>query len=156
MSDLDKLGQLMARLGELEYQGTPSSFREAQRVKLEGFGWLLRVAEDHVKPEPKPKRTIADNYPAGGLTASEPCTFCQDYERLKAEVERLKAELDKYGRTADHVRVVPGMKLYQQLAAGMAYADENGLETWVVDYDGDPAEYYSTPEAAQAAEKEKT
>ena len=85
-----ELEQLQSRISHLEFDGTPSARREIRSIAAEHFGNLLAFALDATKPQPKPKHTIADNYPAGGLSASEPCMFCENYEELEAENARLR------------------------------------------------------------------
>jgi len=90
------LQQTIDQVDELLRHGSPSCIRQANSIMIENFEIILRFALELTKPEPKPKRTIADNYPAGGLTATEPCMFCEDFgkleERIK-ELEELLAEL---------------------------------------------------------------
>lgn len=66
-----------------------------QRQELAGvyFRTILRQLIDLLREKEKPTKkqhTIADNYPAGGLTATEPCMFCEDHVRLEEDNERLK------------------------------------------------------------------
>lgn len=88
--DRHTLKQLDSQVGELVRHGSPSCIRQANGIKIENFDPILRFALRLTEPKPKPKHTIADNYPAGGLTASEPCVFCVDFEKLQAEIERLR------------------------------------------------------------------
>ncbi len=89
-----KLEQLSHRIGQLDYEGTPSSAREARRFMAEHFKDILGFALEFTEPPPKPQRTIADNYPAGGLATCEPCMFCEDHEELQAIVDTLPVTLD--------------------------------------------------------------
>lgn len=88
--DRHKLQQIGNKVGELLRFGNPSCVRQANSIMVENFENILFFAIDLTEPKPKPKHTIADNYPAGGLTATEPCMFCEDFEKLQAENERLK------------------------------------------------------------------
>ncbi len=90
--DRHKLGQLRQQVEELLRHGSPSCIRQAKSIMAENFEKVLWFALDLSEPEPKPKHTIADNYPAGGLTATEPCMHCKDYEQREEEVEALQAD----------------------------------------------------------------
>ena len=61
---------------------------QAEELMVENFSAVADFAMDNTKPKPKPKHTIADNYPAGGLTKAEPCMFCEDHEQLQADNEK--------------------------------------------------------------------
>lgn len=88
--DRHRLKQLRDKLDELTRFGSPSCMREARDIMQDEFGRILSFAINLTEPQPKPKRTITDNYPADGLRATEPCMFCEDYEKLEEENERLK------------------------------------------------------------------
>ncbi len=92
--DRHKMEQLEDKVGELLRFGSSSCVRQANAIMIAEFENLLYFALDFTDPKPKPKHTIADNYPAGGLTASEPCAFCVDYEKLEEKIEQLQAKLD--------------------------------------------------------------
>ena len=95
--DRHELKLLDTKIGELLRFGSPSCIRQANSIMIENFKSVLGFALNLTEPEPKPKHTIADNYPAGGLTATEPCMFCKDYEQLQAENERLNEIIKNYG-----------------------------------------------------------
>ena len=92
--DRHRLKQLRDRIGELLRFGSPSCMREAHSIMRDEFENVLSFELDLSEPKPNPKHTIADNYPAGGLTASEPCMFCEDTEKLKDSHEKLVKALD--------------------------------------------------------------
>jgi len=89
--DRHRLKQLRDRVGELHRFGSPSSMREASDIMRDEFDSVLSFALEATKPEPKPKHTIADNYPAGGLTATEPCMYCEDYGKIEQQRDDLLA-----------------------------------------------------------------
>ncbi len=91
--DRHKLGQVRQQVEELLRHGSPSCIRQAHSTMVENFESVLWFALDSTEPEPKPKHTIADNYPAGGLTATEPCIFCEDHEALQSANKRLRETL---------------------------------------------------------------
>jgi len=101
--DRHQLGQLRNQTDKLLRHGSPSCIRFAQSVMIENFDKILNFALDLSKPKPQPKHTIADNFPAGGLTATEPCMFCEDYERLQAALRQAKEEI---GRLKDFAKYV--------------------------------------------------
>ena len=90
--DRHTLEQTRNQVDELLRHGSPSCIRQANRIMAEAFGGILNFALELTEPEPRPKHTITDNFPAGGLTATEPCMYCEDYENLQAENKRLKEE----------------------------------------------------------------
>ena len=87
--DRHRLKQLRNKIGELLRFGSPSCIREAHSIMRDEFENVLSFALDLTEPKPTPKHTIADNYPAGGLTATEPCMFCKDYNKLEEQNEKL-------------------------------------------------------------------
>jgi len=87
--DRHRLKQLRDKVGELIRFGSPSCMREAHSIMRDEFENVLSFALELTEPKPKPKHTIADNYPAGGLTATEPCMFCEDYAKLEEQNEKL-------------------------------------------------------------------
>jgi len=96
MSDFDKLHKWLYDYDCL--RGYSNAFDQCRQYAVEHFRSAVCIAlealEQNTQKE-KPKHTIADNYPAGGLTAAEPCMFCEDFEKLQAENERLKTWLIK-------------------------------------------------------------
>lgn len=90
--DMDRhtLVQTRNQIDELLRHGSPSCIRQANSIMAENFEAILNFALELTEPKPKPKHTIADNYPAGGLTATEPCMYCEDYEVLQAENKQVK------------------------------------------------------------------
>ena len=94
--DRHTMSQLENKIGELLRFGSPSCIRQANSLMCENFENILRFALDLTEPKPKPKHTIADNFPAGGLTSTEPCMFCEDYEQLEAENAKLKTTIKEY------------------------------------------------------------
>lgn len=93
--DRHRLKQLRDKVGELHRDGSPSCMRQASSIMRDEFDSVLSFALDLSEPEPKPKRTIADKYPAGGLTATEPCMYCEDYAELEERNEKFKTALTK-------------------------------------------------------------
>jgi len=93
--DRHSLKQLSDQVEELLRHGSPSCIRQAKSIMIENFSSVVYFTLDLTKPEPKPKHTIADNYPAGGLTATEPCMFCEDYERLTQYRDYVNTKVDK-------------------------------------------------------------
>lgn len=87
-----RLKQLRDKISELLRFGSPSCMRQAHSIMRDEFENVLSFALELTEPEPKPKHTIADNYPAGGLTATEPCMFCKDNEKLINSHEKLVEE----------------------------------------------------------------
>lgn len=88
------LEQTLNQVDELLRHGSPSCIRQARSIMVENFDAILRFALELTEPKPKPKHTIADNYPAGGLTATEPCMYCEDYGKLQADIERMAKQID--------------------------------------------------------------
>ena len=93
--DRHTLVQTKNQIDEMLRHGSPSSIRQANSIMVENFSSLAYFALRLTEPKPKPKHTIADNYPAGGLTATEPCMFCENYEALEAENARLLEALER-------------------------------------------------------------
>lgn len=91
--DRSEMEQLRDKVGELLRFGSSSCVQQAHNIMITNFETLLIFALNLTEPKPKPKHTIADNYPAGGLTATEPCMFCEDYEQLQDKNERLRDAL---------------------------------------------------------------
>ena len=91
--DRHSLEQIINQVDELLRHGSPSCIRQANSIMLEEFNSVIHFAWRSTEPPPKPKHTIADNYPAGGLTATEPCMYCVDFEKLQAENETLHKKL---------------------------------------------------------------
>ena len=91
--DRHTLEQTRNQVHELLQHGSPSCIRQANSIMIENFNAILYFVLELTKPKPKSKHTIADNYPAGGLTATEPCMFCENYEVLQAENERLTTDI---------------------------------------------------------------
>ncbi len=89
--DRHTLEQLGNQVDELLRHGSPSCIREARSIMAENFDSVLRFALDLTEPKPKPKHTIADNFPAGGLTATEPCMHCENYGELEQQRDDLLA-----------------------------------------------------------------
>lgn len=94
--DRYKLEQLRDKVGELLRDGTSSCIRQANGLMVENFETVLYFALDLTNPKVKPKHTIADNYPAGGLTQSEPCMFCVDYEKLQTLLEFKSSQIKDF------------------------------------------------------------
>lgn len=93
--DRHTLKQLDNQVGELFRHGSPSCIRTARNIMAENFEIILRFALKLTEPKPRPVRTIADNYPADGLTSTEPCMFCVDYNALEEKYDTLKANHGK-------------------------------------------------------------
>ena len=93
--DRHTLEQIDNQVRELIHHGSPSCIRQARSIMAENFENILYFALNLTEPKPKPAHTIADNYPAGGLTSTEPCMFCEDYNDLEAKYDALKASHDK-------------------------------------------------------------
>ncbi len=91
--DRHRLKQLRDKVGELHRFGSPSCMREASSIMRDEFDSVLSFALELSEPEPNPKRTIADKYPAGGLTAAEPCMYCENYAKLEEQNEIYKTAL---------------------------------------------------------------
>ncbi|KKK83377.1 hypothetical protein LCGC14_2794030 [marine sediment metagenome] len=92
--DRHALEQIRNQVEELERHGSPSRISQARQIAAENFYAIVRFAFELSEPKPKPKHTIADNYPAGGLTATEPCMYCVDFEKLQAESETLRKNVE--------------------------------------------------------------
>jgi len=86
--DRHKLIQIKDQVDELLRHGSFSCVHQAKNIMAENFEAIVNFAIDLTEPKPKSKHTIADNYPAGGLTASEPCMFCENYEQLQTELDK--------------------------------------------------------------------
>ena len=93
--DRHELKLLECKVGELLRFGSRSCIDQAHSLMTEKFRSVLYFALELTEPKPKAEHTIADHYPAGGLTASEPCAFCQDYEQLEAERDTANKALEK-------------------------------------------------------------
>lgn len=93
--DRHTLQQIDDKVRELLRFGSPSCIRQANSIMLENFNTIVYFALGLSETKPTPKHTIADNYPAGGLTATEPCTFCENYEKLEDANAALEAENKK-------------------------------------------------------------
>lgn len=89
--DRHKLQQTIESIEELLRHGSPSCVRQANGLMIENFRAIAYFALNLSKPKPKPKHTIADSYPAGGIP--EPCTFCKNYEQLEEDNVQLKSDL---------------------------------------------------------------
>lgn len=98
--DRHTLIQLDNQVGELLRHGSSSCIRAARSIMAENFEIILRFALNLT--EPKPAHTIADNYPAGGLTSTEPCMFCEDYHDLEDKYDTLKASHTKLEMKKKH------------------------------------------------------
>ncbi len=94
--DRHKLEDLRNKTGELLRFGSLSCIDQVHNIMIENFEAVLWFALDLTEPKPKPKHTIADHYPAGGLTATEPCMFCEDYEKLEEKADQLQAKLTSF------------------------------------------------------------
>ena len=98
ISSLSELEKIKDRYCKADSHYTRGYKAEAREIATENFWWVLQAAisatEKCEKPT-KPKHTIADNYPAGGLTATEPCMFCESSEKLKETNEQLQAENER-------------------------------------------------------------
>lgn len=86
--DRHGLIQIRDQVDELLRHGSPSCVREANSIMVKSFRNVLHFALELIEPKPKIKHTIVDNFPAGGLTATEPCMFCKDFEKLQDELDR--------------------------------------------------------------------
>ena len=100
--DRHRLKQLRDKVGKLHRFGSPSCMREASSIMRDEFDSVLSFALELSEPEPKPKRTIADKYPAGGLTAAEPCMYCENYAKLEEQNEIFKKTLEKISKVEVH------------------------------------------------------
>lgn len=87
--DRHTLGQLGAKVGELLRFGSRSCIHQAHSIMIDNFENVLSFALELSEPKPQPKHTIADNYPAGGLTATEPCMFCKRFHEIEEKYELL-------------------------------------------------------------------
>lgn len=121
--DRHRLQQLQEKVGELHRHGSPSCMRKASSIMRDEFENVLSFALDLTKPKPKPKHTIADNYPAGGLRAAEPCMYCEDYEKLQEKIEELQAKLEKKYPDSEFTKI-------QRLAIESCEASYEG-EEWL-------------------------
>ena len=92
--DRHTLEQLRDKTGELLRFGSPGCIGQANDIMLGNFQNLLFFALNLTEPKPKPKHTIADNYPAGGIP--EPCIYCVDFEKLEEKNETLQAQLTEW------------------------------------------------------------
>lgn len=88
--DRHTLEQLRSKVGELLRFGSSSCVRQAHEIMIENFQVISDFAFKLTEPKPKPAHTIADNYPAGGISATEPCAFCEDYEKQQGRIEELE------------------------------------------------------------------
>ena len=88
--DRHKLEQLRNKIIDLTLSGCASCIRQKKQIMIENFESVLSFALELTEPKPKPQHTIADNYPAGGLTATEPCIFCEDYEQLQTKLDKYR------------------------------------------------------------------
>lgn len=109
--DRHELKQLDNQIGELLRHGSSSCVRQANAIMTESFERILRFALNLTEPKPKPKHTIADNYPAGGLTATEPCMYCEDYAQLQTDNKQqadflslAKEQMDAYQAEIDQLK----------------------------------------------------
>ncbi len=112
------LEQLDNQIGELTRHGSPSCIRQANLIMCENFNPIVRFALDLTDPPPKPKRTIADNFPAGGLTDTEPCMFCKDNEQLNEQLEGLQAKLDEQAAEIEELEKCLKIKYKKGYEAG--------------------------------------
>ncbi len=101
--DRHKLFEVENQVGELLRDGSPNCVRRANGIMVADFMNLLYFALNLTAPPPKPKHTIADNYPAGGLTSTEPCMFCVDFEQLQEENEKLETKNKKLRKTLKEI-----------------------------------------------------
>ena len=88
--DRHELEQISNQIGELVGHGSPSCLQQARSILFENYNQIISFALQSSDPPPKPNHTIADNYPAGGLTSTEPCMFCEDYNDLEAKYDALQ------------------------------------------------------------------
>lgn len=115
--DRHTLEQIGSKVGELLRYGSSSCIRQANNIMVENFETVLYFALELTEPKPKPKHTIADNYPAGGLTATEPCMYCKDYSKLQERNEKLETENKHFRKLLEEIKENPlvAMKIAQVL-----------------------------------------
>lgn len=87
--DRHTLEQIRNQVDELLRHGSPNCCRQAKCIMAENFGAIVRFAIELTEPKSKPKHIFADNYPAGGLTATEPCMYCEDYAKIEQQRDDL-------------------------------------------------------------------
>jgi hypothetical protein len=87
-------------------EGYSSSYEQKRSFAAEHFQELLNFAttlsdeKEYLESKP-PKRTIADNYPAGGFSF-EPCEKCLDYLSVLEEISKLgDSEIEKARQLAE-------------------------------------------------------
>jgi len=129
--DGHELRQIENKVGKLLHHGSPSCISQAHNIMHENFEVILRFALRLLEPEPKPAHTIADNYPAGGLTSTEPCMFCVDYNELEEKYDKLKASHNRqnillnrcaewFNRHCGHAQ----LRLYEEIKQALAESEK--------------------------------
>ena len=122
--DRHTLNQLFDKVEDLLRFGSPSCNSQANGIMLGNFLDVAKFALEATEPLPKPKHTMADNFPAGGLAATEPCAFCKDHEQLQDEHDTLKADVQKWKDANATSRNLLGLSVdnYETLEAELAEA----------------------------------
>ena len=131
--------------------GTELLRARGERWRCQGCGLLLSLEDSH-------------HFEAERITniiRRDTIKPLQDQlEQAKADIERLEAIVDKLPKTADGVPITPGMKIWlinqdEGQARFHAVDARDSTIKWWCGNCFHPEEFYSTPEAAQAANKEK-
>jgi len=89
---LHELNEMLYRFDDLK-KGTFASRMQAKELALDNFRNVLFEAIELSQPKEKPKRTIADHYPAGG--SPEPCSFCEKFGEIEEKKDKYEATLEK-------------------------------------------------------------